>query len=247
MLRLKQAVLVARDLETSVAQACDALDVEIAHRDELVRRWGVENAVMPIGTDLLEIISPFREGTAAGRFIERRGGDSGYMVILQVDDAAAMHRRISGMGMRTVEFDDTSLPNHTFVHFHPADLAGVLLSLETSKPPPGAVPEEFWPTVGHDWPRHIRRDTVDALAGIELEVRDPGEAAALWARALGREARPAPGGWRIPIDNGDIRFIAVGPGRAPGVRAYDLRVAPPARARLVGHSREICGCVMNFV
>jgi hypothetical protein len=245
-MRLKQAVFVARDLETRAAEVCAALGLEIAHRDPFVRRWGVENAIMPVGTDILEIISPLREGTAAGRFIERRGGDGGYMVILQVDDAAAVHRRVVGMGVRAVELD-TSIPNHTFAHFHPSDLAGVLLSVETAKPPPGVPPEQFWPPAGLDWVRHIRRDTVDALAGVELEVTDPGAAAALWSRALDRVAEPTSNGTRIAIDNGDIRFVAAPPGRAPGIRAYDVRVATGARARLAGRTREVCGCLVNYV
>ena len=51
-----------------------------------VEKYGLVNALMPIGNSFLEVVAPTREGTAAGRCLERRDGEGGYMVILECDD-----------------------------------------------------------------------------------------------------------------------------------------------------------------
>jgi len=49
---------------------------------------------------------PFQQGTSAGRYIERRKGDGGYMVIIQVDDAQAERKRVTDLGIRAVAQKD---------------------------------------------------------------------------------------------------------------------------------------------
>ena len=41
----------------------------------LVCHFGLGNAVIPIGKDFLEVVSPVQEDTTAGRFIDKRNGD----------------------------------------------------------------------------------------------------------------------------------------------------------------------------
>ncbi|HEY4668483.1 MAG TPA: hypothetical protein VIH05_01760, partial [Tepidiformaceae bacterium] len=80
-LRLRQIALVARELEPVVNDFRNVLGIEVGYRDPGVGRFGLENALMPIGNQLLEVVAPIEEGTAGGRYLERRGGDGGYMVI----------------------------------------------------------------------------------------------------------------------------------------------------------------------
>src|SRR5205814_906057 len=82
----------------------------------------LHNAVMPVGQTFLEVVSPVREGTTAGRLLDRRGGDGGYMVILQTADLRADRTRLAALGVRIVwqvELDDIAT-----VHLHPRDLGG---------------------------------------------------------------------------------------------------------------------------
>jgi hypothetical protein len=85
-MRLRQIALVATDLAAARADISAVLGVQYAFDDPAVGKYGLRNAVFPIGDTFLEVVSPKESGTTAGRLLEKRGGDGGYMVILQVDD-----------------------------------------------------------------------------------------------------------------------------------------------------------------
>src|SRR2546421_1740808 len=88
-MKLRQTVLVARDLDAVVADLTAVLGIEVAFNDPQVREFGLRNAVMPIGDSFLEVVSPIDPKATAQRYLERRRGDGGYMLILQCDDLDA--------------------------------------------------------------------------------------------------------------------------------------------------------------
>src|SRR5260221_12764611 len=139
---LRQCVFVCKDLESSREELCDVLGIEVAFRDPGVAKWGLVNVVCPTGHDFLEIVSPFQQGTSAGRYIDRRKGDGGYMVIVQVDDAVAERTRVTGLGVRAVA--QKGLPEYQYTHFHPAGTAGAPLSIDQTKPPAGFNAKPGW-------------------------------------------------------------------------------------------------------
>ena len=93
-MRLRQIALAATDLGGTVDALVDVLGIEVSFNDPGVGVFGLENAVMPIGETFLEVVSPVREDASARRWIERRGGDAGYMVILQCDDFATLDSEV---------------------------------------------------------------------------------------------------------------------------------------------------------
>jgi hypothetical protein len=121
-LRLKQIALVARELAPVEDELCDIFGIEVCYRDRGVARFGLENALFPIGNQLLEVVAPVQENTAAGRYLDRRGGEGGYMVITQCHDPAWRNGRVEALGLRlalsfqTEEFDNAQL--------HPKDTGG---------------------------------------------------------------------------------------------------------------------------
>ena len=250
-MKLRQCVFVTKDLESSREELCDILGIEVAYRDPGVAKWGLVNVVCPTGHDFLEIVTPFQQGTSAGRYIERRHGDGGYMVIIQVDDAQAERKRVTDLGIRAVAQKD--LPEYQYTHFHPADTSGVLLSIDQTIAPAGVDPKLWWPPAEKGWLKHARSDVTNGLAGVEIQVEDADAAAAHWSKLLNL---PVDGDIIRLDDDGEIRFVPISDGRGPGVSAYDVKVVDRHRVLAAAKKRhkqhgpaqvEICGCRVNLV
>jgi catechol 2,3-dioxygenase-like lactoylglutathione lyase family enzyme len=231
-MRLRQVALVARDLEAVVGDCCAVLGLEVAFRDPEIAMFGLRNALMPIGDTFLEVVSPVREDATAARFLQRRGGDGGYMVIVQTDDLDAARRRLSALGVRVVfevAFDDVAT-----LHLHPRDVGGAILSLDVARPP------ESWRWAGPVWRDHVRTEVSAVIAGVELQAADPGALAARWSAILERPSRESgPGACVIPLDDGVIRFVRAEDERGDGVAGLDVRLHDRARAFASAHARGL--------
>ena len=91
-LRLRQICLVARDLRKAEDDVRAIFGVEACYHDLNVGKYGLQNALFPMGDKLLEVVVPTRDGTAAGRFLDRFGARGGYMVILDWSAAVSTSR-----------------------------------------------------------------------------------------------------------------------------------------------------------
>jgi hypothetical protein len=70
-MRLRQICLVARCLEPAVGDIAAIMGLIVCYRDPNVAHYGLDNALLPVDTILLEVVAPFRDDTAAGRFIDK--------------------------------------------------------------------------------------------------------------------------------------------------------------------------------
>ena len=95
-LRLRQICLVAPHLEPVVGDIAAIMGLEVCYRDGNVAKYGLENALLPVDTILLEVVAPFQPGTAAGRFLDKTGGRGGYMAIFCCDDPDRRGRASQG-------------------------------------------------------------------------------------------------------------------------------------------------------
>src|SRR5206468_3297106 len=173
--------LVARELEPVVADLRAVFGLPEGFRDPGVGEFGLHNAVMAVGTTLLEVVSPVRAGTTAGRFLEKQGGDGGYMVILQTAHLDAARRRLATLGMRIVW--EVALDDIATVHLHPRDIGGAIVSLDQPRPPAS------WRWGGPVWRAKARTDVVRGIAGATLAGTDAPRLAARWAEVLGVDRR----------------------------------------------------------
>jgi hypothetical protein len=230
-MRLRQIALVANDLAAARADVAAVLGVAYAFDDPGVGKYGLRNAVFPIGDTFLEVVSPKQPGTTAGRLLEKRGGDGGYMVILQVDDLPEALMRVRNASARIA--DQSNKDGAAFTHIHPKDIGGAILSLDFM------IPKERWEWGGPEWQSHVCTDTALKVAGAELQARDPAQMAARWAQVIGRSAVLEEGVWRIRLDDGEIRFVADGDGRGEGLRAFDVEVRDIAAVRAVAEARGL--------
>ncbi|HWX81512.1 MAG TPA: VOC family protein [Steroidobacteraceae bacterium] len=229
-MRLRQIALVARDLAAARAEITGVLGVDYAYDDPGVGKYGLCNAVFPVGTTFLEVVSPQTSGTTAERLLEKRGGDGGYMVILQVDDLAAARARVHDAGARVV--DQIDREGAAFTHIHPKDIGGAILSIDRM------IPKERWEWGGPHWTEHVRTDIAVAIVGAELQAEEPAGMANRWSAVLGRAATKTGGGWTIYLDEGEIRFVAALDGRGDGLGGFDVAVRSPSdihrRAKAMG-------------
>jgi catechol 2,3-dioxygenase-like lactoylglutathione lyase family enzyme len=218
-MRLRQIALVAHDLAAASAEITSVLGLDYAYDDPGVGKYGLRNAVYPVGTTFLEVVSPKSPGTTAARLLEKRGGPGGYMVILQVDDLAEARDRVREAGARVV--DQIDKDGAAFTHIHPKDIGGAILSLDHM------VPTERWEWGGPHWPDHVRTDVSVAIVAAELQAADPGAMAERWAAVLGRPTEQIQGAWRIQLDHGEIRFISARDGRGDGLGGFAVAVHNP--------------------
>lgn len=181
-LRLRQAVLAATDLDAVAGELRASLSLGEPFADEGVGYFGLRNAVFALRDTFLEVISPLRDGTSAGRLIARRGGDCGYMLMFQVPDLAAARARAADRGVR--EVFEITLDDMAEVHLHPADMHGAIVSLSQPAPPAS------WRWGGPDWDRRQPTGGGRSLTGAVVAVADPDAVAALWTAILGG---PPPG------------------------------------------------------
>lgn len=222
-MRLRQIALVGADLDAARAEIAEVLGLRGDYADPGVGKYGLSNAVWPVGDTFLEVVSPRQPGTTAGRLIDKRGGDGGYMVILQCDDLAAARARVAAQGVRVVDqFDGKGV---AFTHLHPRDVGAAILSIDHMEP------KERWEWGGPDWQANVRTETSLGIVGAELQGDDPAALAARWAAVLGLAAERDGDGWRIGLEGGELRFVAATDGRGEGLGAFDVAVHDPAAVR----------------
>jgi hypothetical protein len=223
--RLRQAVLVAADLTAAEQKIGRSLGLAVCYRDPQVAAFGLVNALFPIGDKLLEVVSPSRPGTTAGRLLDKRRGDGGYMLILQVDDLDEMRRRIAAEQVRIV-FEAVAV-GVIGLHLHPRDVGGTILSVDQTDR------WDDWPWAGPSWREHGTVGNVRDITAVEIQANDPSSMAQRWGRILGRPVERH----SIALDEGAIRFVAVADDRGEGMSAIDLAATDGKRSDL-----ELCGC-----
>lgn len=220
MIRLRQVALVAEDLDSTVDGLCGALGLRVCFRDPGVAEFGLHNALMTIGDQFLEVVAPTTDGTTAGRLLDKRGGDGGYMAIYEVDDLDARLDHLRAHDARVVWGID--LDDIRGRHLHPRDVGGALVSLDQP-----AVPGA-WRWAGPDWRAHQDTSVVTAVAGVAIGASDPDAMRGRW-RELG-------------LDH-SVSFVPAGP-RGEGIDEVHLVAADRARA---GEVLDLAGVTVRLV
>lgn len=223
-MRLRQAVLVAAELEPAQAALRDALGLGEPFHDPGVGEFGLRNAVFALGDCFLEVVSPIQPGTAAGRYLARRGGDAGYMAIFDLEDLAGARARAQRSGVRVVWQID--LPDISGTHLHPADMGGTIVSLDQSRP------YGTWRWGGPLWTGRTDIGAPGRLSGITLAVADPPAVAARWGEVLGvtvsDDEQPL-----LRLDGAQVRFQQAPGAHGEGLAEITIGLPPDA---LMGRS-----------
>jgi hypothetical protein len=252
-LRLRQLCLVAHELEPAIADLGAIFGLDICYRDGNVGKYGLVNALLPIGKCFLEVVAPTRAGTAAGRYLERRQGDGGYMVIIDCDDVERRRRQVQDLGVRIA--NPISHETYTGLQLHPRDTGGCMLELNHTSG--GESLDGPYLPAGPHWQTAVRTDVTAALLGAELQSPEPERLASRWAGILERPvSRGAAGEPTIALDLGVLRFVPQADRRGEGLAGIDLAVVDPARivaqaerrgCAVIGESVMVCGTRFGLV
>jgi len=183
------------------------------------------NALLPVDTILLEVVAPFREGTAAGRFIERTGGRGGYMAIFCCDDPDARGKHANAIGVRTANVI-THAP-YRGVQLHPRDCRAAFIEFNHTD-----AATMFWGPI-HRPVRTGRKSIRNGCHAGPDRGRDASPDPQVLARALGQHPRHTRQSGRarrsrIEAANGVFRFVR---GDSEIMSGLTFEVADIARVR----------------
>jgi len=232
--RLRQICLVAQKLEPAVDDIAAILELEICYRDPGVGKYGLENALLPIGTKFLEVVAPIEDNTAAGRFLEKTGGRGGYMVIFDCSDAERRRRHAEAMSVRVANVIEH--PDYLGIQLHPRDCGAAMI--EFNHTPGGEDGMGPYHPAGPDWLKAVRTSQTKALVEIELESPDPPKLAGQWSKIMEVPvSRSGEGDPRIVLHGGAIRFVAAPEGKPECLGALRVAVADVARAKATAQAR----------
>ena len=223
MIRLRQVAMIAPDLDPVVDQLCEAFGFEVCFHDPGVGEFGLRNALLLVGDQFLEVLSPIEDDTTVGRLLEKRGGAGGYMAIYEVDDLDARLAHLGARNVRVIWAGD--LPDMRGRHLHPRDVGGAIVSLDEP------VPAGSWRWGGPDWPSMAARAqtrTVDAISSVTVASEHPDASSRRWTDLGIAES---------------VRFVVAGQ-RGEGIDGVALHAGDRSRA---GERFDIGGVEFTLV
>ena len=243
-MRLRQICLVAPQLAPVITDIADIMGLSVCYRDGNVAKYGLENALLPVDTILLEAVAPFKDGTTAGRFIEKTGGRGGYMAIFCCNDPDERGRNANAVGVRTANVIDHA-PYHG-VQLHPRDCRAAFIEFNHTDGSDDVL--GVYPPAGPDWQKSIAKDTTLALTDVEMESPEPEILAAHWGKIIGiavstsRKGEP-----ELKLPNASFRFVK---GPADLMSGLTFKVANAAKVldaakakgcKVSGEGFDLCG------
>jgi Glyoxalase-like domain len=219
--RLRQVVLITRDLPAITGRLEAELGLATGFEDEGVGYFGLANRVLAVGDSFIEVVTPLTEESAGHRYLERRGMDGGYMAIFQFRDREAPRRRAAELGIRVVWQAD--LEDISGTHLDPRDVPGAIVSLDWADPP------ESWHWAGPAWRGNSATASAARRGGVtslEVAVGDPPAAAARWAEVLGPDVQLDGSSIRLPEARQVIAFVASSDRLREGIVGCGLTLCP---------------------
>jgi len=208
---VRQIVMVSALRDPIVNDLCELFECEVAFNDPGVGHFGLENAVIPIGTDFLEVVSPKENNTTAGRYLKKRNGDGGYMVIIQVDDFVRAKNHAKKNHIDIVWESDHQ--EAKAIHLHPKQMGGAIVSLDWMNP------KESWKWAGSNWKEFVNTKRVKRIVGVEIQSKDYETMKNKWQSVLNIPEGKI-GINEIHFDSTWIRFVEDKDGRGPGISAF---------------------------
>lgn len=114
---IRNFVLATSNIE-AVSEALQArLEIPQGIRHDMAEILGFRNEMMKIGQTLFEMVQPVKPDHRLHRWLAERGGDAGYMIVLQTFDAEAFRARVAAEKLRLTR--DMQFRGQQMIQFDP--------------------------------------------------------------------------------------------------------------------------------
>ncbi len=244
-MRLRQIAIASYNLNQCERIINKELNINTAHRDEEVEQYGLNNIVCPIGGEFLEVVSPFTTNTTAGRFIEKKNGPAGYMTIFQCEDSLERRKFIESKGIRHLNsFDNGKYSDFIINQYHPKDLPGALVEIDSVKNTNYKEKYADWPPAGKNWRQQINEEYVEGIVGATIAADTPKELAELWSEVLDSELIIKKDIPYIIIENANIKFVQ---SKNDYTDLVGIEIKATQKRLSMGRKIKILGLEINFV
>ena len=201
MLIVRQVALVAKNLNAAEKFFSHCLGLKVCYRDPELAALGLKNILFPMGSQFLEVVSPMRLNTGAGRFLDK-AGDGGYMVILQCNDHHTYKQRVEKLRIRIAH--EFSIKDFINMQLHPKDTGGSFLEIDQQLGFRGSDSDGPWAPSGGFESR--KKNSKLSIKFLRILSRDPRITAEKWAYILGRELVERSQSFEISTDNSLLTF-----------------------------------------
>ena len=159
-MRLRQLVIATSEIDLLADSICDLFELKRTFSDPDLIVFGLQNVLIPLGDTFLELVTPVEENTSAERFLKKRRGDGGYMVIVDSVDLEKERKRLENVGMEIVWYENRKFDyiHGQSLHLHPKQVGGAILSIDNMKP------ASSWLWAGREWEKDINKSLVSHLS-----------------------------------------------------------------------------------
>ena len=126
--RVDHIAVAVTDLDAAIALHEDAYGMALVHR-EVIAEQGVEAALLDVGENHVELLSPLTEESPVGRFLAKRGPGL-HHVAYQVTDVASTLADLRERGLQLIdEAPRSGIRGSRVAFLHPAASGGVLTEI----------------------------------------------------------------------------------------------------------------------
>ena len=226
---IRHYVLATSGLEKVSAALQEFLGIPQGERHDMADILGFRNEMMKIGDTLLEMVQPVKPDHRLHRWLAERGGDAGYMIVLQTFDAEAFRARAEQERLRLTR--DMQFRGQQMIQFDPRRFGTHFETYEYS------LPDGWW---GNPDGRNYGKSRVAReIVAAKVAVENPAEIAA----QVGRLFESPVVGQTVTFASRKLRFVDARPPWR-GLVGLDLQAIDRARA---GDQRKICGIDWRLV
>ena len=200
-MRLRQLVIATSEIEVLADKICDLFELRKTFSDPELIVFGLENVLIPLGDTFLELVTPVKENTSAERFLEKRGGDGGYMVIVDSLDLEKERKRLETSKMDIVWHENRKADgiHGQSLHLHPKQVGGAILSIDNMNP------KSSWLWAGSEWEKDINKSLVSHISGVNICSPYPDNLLSNWEKALGKKRFTDSNS--IDLEGSNINFV----------------------------------------